>query len=145
MVVPHSTSQSQTTDEAIFQDSTNALSHNFTHLSVDDADVFADLPRVSSGRDTLTDDDHKALDATILTTFSANLRHNEEPPLPSLFGNIANNDTRLLPLTTDDATTLLQNEPLITIVLRNAWRKGVFREVRRLCAFSSPPSPYLIH
>jgi hypothetical protein len=48
------------------------LSHDFTLLSVDDADMFADLSRVSHERDALTDDDHKALDVTILTVFNAN-------------------------------------------------------------------------
>jgi hypothetical protein len=121
-------------------DSTNVLSKDFSHLSVNDPDVslaIVDLPRVSSERDTLTDDDHKTLDATILTTFSSDKRHNEEPKLPALLSNIANDDKRLKNLTTDEARELLVREPSIKTVLRNAWRKGAFKELRQLGAYST--------
>src|SRR5271170_3559583 len=87
-------------------DSTNALSHDFAHLSVDDPDPFLgdiDLPRVQLERDTLTDDDHKALDAKISTTFRSDRRHNEEPNLSSLLFYITHNDKRLKPITEDEA------------------------------------------
>jgi hypothetical protein len=88
-------------------------------------------PRVSPERDTSTDDDHKALDAKILKGFSAFRRHNEEPELPELLSRISM-DKRLTTLTTDDAEELLNNEPSIEAVLRDAWQAGSFKEVRRL-------------
>jgi hypothetical protein len=90
------------------------------------------LPRVSSERDTLTDSDHKALDATILTTFSANRQIKQEPDPSSLLSNITHYDKRLKPLSSDEAKNLLQNRPLINTMLKNAWLKGVFKEVRQL-------------
>jgi len=95
-----------------------------------------DLPRIPSDRDTLTHDAHKAFDETILTTFSANRRHNEEPPLPSLLSNITNNDKRLRPLTIDEAKNLLENDRPVETILKKAWRKQAFREVRQLGVFS---------
>jgi hypothetical protein len=47
-------------------DSTNVLSEDFSRLFMDDTSVSIaniDLLRVSPERDTLTDDDHNALDA----------------------------------------------------------------------------------
>jgi hypothetical protein len=120
-------------------DSTNVLSEDFSRLFMDDTNVShgdIDLPHVSPDRDTLTDDDHKALDAPILTAFSSNRQHNEEPDLPSLLGNITHNDKRLTPLTTEEATKILAGDSLITMVLRNAWRKEAFKEVRQLRAFT---------
>ena len=108
---------------------TNVLSEDFSHLFMDDTSMSI------ANIDLLTDDDHKALDATILTTFSANQQFNKEPHLPSLLGNIANND-RLTPLTTEEATKILDGDSLITTVLRNAWRKGAFKEVRQLGAYA---------
>jgi hypothetical protein len=93
----------------------------------------------------LTDDDHKALDATILTTFSSNRRHNEEPELPSLFFYISNADKSLKPFTQKEGEDLLQSQPLIKTVLTNAWQKGAFKDVRQLgmllvTIFTSRPS-----
>ena len=118
-------------------DSTNVLSEDFSRLFMDDTNVShgdIDLPRVSPERDTLTDDDHKALDATILATFSSDKRLNEEPKLPALLSNISNEDMRMKNLTTDEAEELLAREPSIRMVLRNAWRKEAFKEVRQLGA-----------
>jgi hypothetical protein len=104
-------------------------------LSIDDPDVsiaIRNIPRVSSQRDTLTDGDHKKLDATILTTFQSDRKHSEQPHLPSLLSNITHDDTRLKPLSSDEAKKLLQDQPLINTMLKNAWRKGEFKEVRQL-------------
>jgi hypothetical protein len=106
-------------------------------LSVDDPHVSignTDLPRVSPERDTLTDDDHKALDTKILEIFSANRKFNEEPKLPALLSIITIGDKRIKTLTPDEAEELLGHEPSIKTVLRNAWRKEVFKEVRQLGA-----------
>jgi hypothetical protein len=95
-------------------DLTNVLSKDFSHLSVDDADVSisnVDLPRISSERGTVTDDDHMAFDATMLRTYSANRQINEEPNLSSLLGTLTNNDKRLTSLTADESEALLGNEP----------------------------------
>jgi hypothetical protein len=119
-------------------DSTNVLSEDFSRLFMDDTNVSLgdiDLPRVSPDRDTLTDDDHKALDAPILRTFSSNRQHNEEPNLPSLVWNITHNDKRLIPLTIEEATKILEGDSSIQMILRNAWRKQAFKEVRQLGAF----------
>jgi hypothetical protein len=119
-------------------DSTNVLSDDFSHLSVDDPDVSianVDLPRISSERDTLADDDHKALDATILKTYSANRQLHQEPNLSSLLGTITNNDKRLTSLTADESEELLCDAPSVKTVLRNAWRKGAFKQVRQLGAY----------
>ena len=97
-------------------DATNALSHDFAHLTVDGPDVFdgdIDLPGVSLERDTLTDDDHKALDAKVLTTFSANRKLKEEPHLPSLLFNITHNDKRLNPITEDEAEAFLKDNQMV--------------------------------
>ena len=126
-------------EEAFFLDSTNTLSRVFSHLSVNDPDLSienVDLVRVSSERDTYTEDDHKALDDAILTTFDANRVLNKEPHLHSLLSNITNNDIRLLPLTAEDAKKILENEPLMKVILKYTWQRGAFREVRRLCVFS---------
>jgi len=115
-------------------DSTTALSQDFSHLSVDNPDASIgtiDIPRVSPERDTLSDDDHKALDAKILTTFSANKKINQEPHLPSLLWNIVNDDARLRSLTSEVEGLLKDNESIKT-ALRKAWQKGAFREVRQL-------------
>jgi hypothetical protein len=114
----------------------NALSQDFSQLYVDDPDVSIDLPRVSPKRDMLTDDDQRALDATILTTFNANKQLKQEPDLPSLLWNIANNDKRLKPLTTDEAMKLLREHPPIKMMLRNAWRRRAFRGIRQLGALT---------
>jgi hypothetical protein len=106
-------------------------------LSVHDADASIgniDLIRVSPELDTLTDDDHKALDGKTLEMFSANRKFNEEPTLPALLSNIANEDKRMRRLTMDEAGELLGLEPSIKTVLRNAWRKEAFKEVRQLGA-----------
>jgi hypothetical protein len=105
-------------------DSTNVLSDDFSHLSVHDPDVSianVHLPRISSECDTLADDDHKALDATILKTYLANRQINQEPNLSSLLGKITNNDKRLTSLTADESEELLSNAPSVKTVLRNAW------------------------
>jgi hypothetical protein len=115
-----------------------ALWQDFSRLYVDDPDVSIesiDLPRVSAERDMLTDEDHKALDARILTTFNANKQLKQEPDLPSLLWNIANTDKRLKTLTTDEAGELLARWPSMKTVLRNTWRKEAFKEVRQLGAF----------
>jgi hypothetical protein len=104
-------------------------------LSVDDPDVSIDLPRISPERDTLTGDDHKALDAKILMTFSFNWEHNKEPPFPSLLFNIVNDDKRLQSLTFDEANNLLEHNEQVKTALRIAWRKGEFRETRQLGVF----------
>jgi hypothetical protein len=74
-------------------DSTNVLSQDFSHLSVDDPDAsiaHVHLARVCPERDTLTDNEHGTLDARILEVFSANTTFNEEPKLPALLSNISN-------------------------------------------------------
>jgi hypothetical protein len=110
----------------------DVMSQDFSHLSIDDRDASianVDLPRISPERDTYTDDEHKALDEMILTTFSSDRQLAKEPNLPSLLSNIAKNLTPL------QAARLLVDAPSIATVLRNAWRKGAFKEVRQLGAF----------
>jgi hypothetical protein len=88
-------------------------SQGISHLSFDNPDMSiknADLPCIPSPCDILTDDTRETPDNVILTTFSANRRLNEEPGSPSLLSNIANNDKRIWPLTTDDARNVLENE-----------------------------------
>jgi hypothetical protein len=91
-----------------------------------------DLPRISPERDTLTNDDHNALDATILATFSSDKRLHEQPKLPALLCNISNEDKRMKTLMTDEAGKLLDCKPLMKTVLRKAWQKKAFKEVRQL-------------
>ena len=103
------------------------------------------LPRVSPERDRLTEEDHKALDADILTTFRTDRQLNREPDLTSLFFTISNADKRLKSFTHNETDDLLQNQPLIKTIVRNAWRKGAFKDVRQLgkslvTIFTSRPS-----
>lgn len=104
-------------------------------MSIDDPNVslgIRNLPRVSSERDTLTDSHHKLLDATILTTFSANRQIKQQPDLSSLLWIITNNDKRLKPLSSGEVDDLLKDDELIQVALIQAWRKGQFKEVRQL-------------
>ena len=115
--------------------SSNDLSQGLSNLSIDDPNVslgIRNLPRVSSERDTLTDSHHKLLDATILTTFSANRQIKQEPDLSSLLSNITHYDKRLKALSSDEAEDLLKDDKLIQVALIQAWRKGQFKEVRQL-------------
>ena len=149
MVALNSTSRSRPTDKA-FLDSTKTLSQDFSHLSVDYADLSVrniDLSHISPKCDTLTEDDHKVLDEEILTMFDANRQHNEEPDLSTLLSNITHYDGRLVALTTSEAENLLKNQLLMKTALKDAWRRGAFREVRQLgaligiiwtCSQSSP-------
>ena len=111
-------------------------------MSIEDVN----LPLVSPERDTRTDDNHKALDATILKAFHVYRQLNTaEPDSPSLFFNISNADKSLKSLTPEEAEDLLQSQPLIKTVLKNAWRKGAFKDVRQLgmslvTVFTSRPS-----
>jgi hypothetical protein len=103
-------------------------------LSIDHPNVslgIRNLPRVSSERDTLTDSHHKLLDATILTTFSANRQIKQQPDLSSLLSNITHYDKRLKPLSSDEAEDLLKDK-LIQVALTQSWQKGQFKEVRQL-------------
>jgi len=112
-----------------------ALSQYFAHLSVNDPDASIEdvnLPLVSPERDTRTDEDHKALDAKISKAFRSDRRNNEEPDLPSLFFNMSNADKSLKSFTPEEAEDLLQSQPLIKTVFRNAWRKAAFKDVRQL-------------
>jgi hypothetical protein len=116
-------------------DATIALSQDFSHLSIDELDVSMkdiNLPRVSSDRGTLTDEDHKKLDAQILATFRSDMKLNEEPSLPLLLSIIANGDKRLKSLTFDEAEELLKNNELISKALKIAWGMKAFGEVRQL-------------
>jgi hypothetical protein len=117
----------------------DVMSQDFSHLSIDDRDASianVDLPRISPERDTYTDDEHKALDATILTMWSANRQIKNEPHLPSLLSNITNNDKRLTSVTPEEATKILDDDSRIKMVLRNAWRKEAFKAVRQLGAYA---------
>jgi len=104
-------------------------------LTVDDPEISIEninVPGVSPERDTIPDDDHKALDAAILMTFSSDRQLNKEPHLPLLLWNIANHDRRLTPLTMDEARNLIKIEPGMKTILSSAWRTGAFRQVRQL-------------
>jgi len=93
-------------------------------MSADNQDMSIgniNLPHIPLECDTLTDDDHKALDTKILEIFSLNRKHNNEPKLPALLSNIANEDKRMKTLTMDKAEELLSHEPSIKMVLKNAW------------------------
>ena len=117
-----------------------SISNDFSHLSVGDLHSSSEpsttpaLERISVERDGFTDDDHRPLDAKIMSAFSAFRKHNEEPDLSELLSRITM-DKRLTTLTTDEAEELLDREPSIAGLLRNGWQAGSFKEVRQLGVF----------
>ncbi|KAF8226374.1 hypothetical protein L208DRAFT_1407107 [Tricholoma matsutake] len=122
-------------------DPTSSLSEGFSHLAVGDLktpreaivrDANRTLTQVSRERDLWTEDDHKALDAVIMKTFSANRKINEEPDLASLLSNITGGDKRLIYLRPDEAEDLLTRQSSINAVLQKAWKDGLFKEIRKL-------------
>ncbi|KAF8218993.1 hypothetical protein L208DRAFT_1523899 [Tricholoma matsutake] len=122
-------------------DPTSSLSEGFSHLSVGNLNtlheaIFRDanqtLTQVSCERNLWTDDDHKALNAVIMKTFSTNRMLNLEPNLASLLSNITVGDKRLMTLLSDKAEDLLKRQPSINAVLQKAWKDGSFKEVQQL-------------
>ncbi|KAF8219941.1 hypothetical protein L208DRAFT_1417425 [Tricholoma matsutake] len=117
-------------------DPTSSLSEGFSHLSVGDLQMLHEAIFQDANR-TLprTEDDHKALDAVIMRTFSANRKINEEPNLASLLSIITGRDKRLIYLRPDEAEDLLMRQSSINAVLQKAWKDGLFKEVWQLGAF----------
>jgi hypothetical protein len=126
------------------------LSDRFTHLSFDDSIAPHDpgtgtpLGRISIDRDTLTVDDHKELDNGTLNTFRSERKHNEEPDWPALLVNITAEDKRLITLTSKEAAACLDRNPGVLEVVKAAWEKQTFKEVRKLGMFSSPYCAYIV-
>ncbi|KAF8232151.1 hypothetical protein L208DRAFT_1397930, partial [Tricholoma matsutake] len=121
-------------------DPTSSLSEGFSHLSVGDLQtpheaIFRDanqtLPRVSRERDLWTEDDHKALDAAIMKTFSANRKINEEPDLASLLSIITGGDKRLIYLRPDEAEDLLTRQSSINEQSSGLWCEKLVVAIRR--------------
>ena len=117
------------------------ISNDFSHLSGGNLHASCEpsttrvLERISLERDVFTDDDHRPLDAKIVSGFSAFRKLNEEPDLSELLSRITM-DKRLTTLTTDEAEELLDREPSIARILRNGWQVGSFKEVRQLGVFA---------
>ncbi len=104
-------------------DPTGSLSKGFADLSVGDQNpprepIFRipSLAQVSRERDRFIDDDHKALDAKLMKTFSAFRNHNEDPDLSSLLSIITLGDKRLVTLAEEEAEELLTSQPLWPVV-----------------------------
>jgi len=110
-------------------DPTNSLSEDFADLSVRDQN---EPTVVSTERDRSTEDDHKSLDAELMTGFSLYRKFNQEPDWPTLLSSIALGDKQLVTLTRRDAEGLLTSQPSINRVLQKAWENGSFKEVRQL-------------
>ncbi|KIM73021.1 hypothetical protein PILCRDRAFT_734751 [Piloderma croceum F 1598] len=114
-----------------------SISNDFSHLSVGDLHASSEpsttavLARISVKRDDFTDEDHRPLDAKIMSAFSAFRKLNEEPDLSELLSRITT-DKRLTWLKPDEAEELLDREPSIASVLRNGWQAGSFKAVRQL-------------
>ena len=121
----------------------DSISNDFSHLSVGDlhalseSSTYPELEIVSVERDGFTDDDHRPLDAKIISAFSAFRKLNEEPDLSELLSRITI-DKRLKWLKPDEAEELLDREPSIETVLRNGWQAGSFKAVRQLGVFAAP-------
>ena len=118
----------------------DSISNDFVHLSVDDLHASSEpsttamLERISVEHDSFTDEDHRPLDAKIMSAFSAFRKHNEEPDLSELLSQITI-DKRLTWLKPDEAEELLDREPSIARIIRNGWQVGSFKEVRQLGVF----------
>jgi hypothetical protein len=116
--------------------STTGLSEEFSRLSVGDSNEFP-LRQISIDRDTFTDEDHKELDEETLIAFKSQRELNEEPSWPVLLCDLTTGDDRLVRLNVTKAGACLQDNSSILEILKKAWEKGTFKEIRQLGAFPS--------
>jgi hypothetical protein len=121
--------------------STTTLSERFSRLDVSNE---APLLLISSDRDTLTDDEHKDLDDATMNSFRIYREINKEPSWPDLLFNITGQDERLARLSSKKAMRFLDDNPRILQILKSAWTEGTFKEVRKLGAFLSLLSAFVI-
>jgi hypothetical protein len=117
-------------------DPTSSLYEDFADLSVHDQSKNPPHDsRVSDERDRFTDIDHNLLDELVLRIFSSDRQFNKDPDWPGLL-SVITLDERLVTLTPQESQKVLTREPVILVVLQNAWKEASFKEVRRLSEFS---------
>lgn len=94
------------------------------------------LTTVSAERDKMSDAEHKDLDNLILELFSAFEPDGNGPQgkfiLANILANITFEDERLKKFGQKDATELIKKNPQLEDLLKEAWRKRSFKEIRRL-------------
>ena len=92
------------------------------------------LPLISLEHDDYTDGDYKSLDDKIINSLRRMQGFDQEPDLCLLLTLICL-ERRLITLTLDNASELLEREPSMEGILRKGWRAGSFKEVRQLGMF----------
>jgi hypothetical protein len=100
------------------------------------------LTRVSLERDALTEENHKALDADLMDTFSLFRSLDKEPSLAPLLSTVTLGDKRLVTLAPNDSVNCL---PYIMTALQKAWKRGSFKEIRQLGVFTMRFLPSCTH
>lgn len=89
------------------------------------------LATVSAERDSMTDDEHIRLDKLLLYDYEDRRSSGLDPKWYALLRDITVEDSRLVTHKMDDAIALFNKNPRFEELLKEAWKKGSFKQIRQ--------------